>query len=163
MLDYLQRVIERDRRIAATLRYRVPSGSNFDPAPFLHNGIQYLEREFAETTALLDEIVWTRDELYTRQRLAIRGVPRLQESTMGLDCLLQRWREIVARLDRGELSSPTERRQTLVAAMEAFEESQLGATRGIGLVDHIQEFAWETGPPERKWGRIMPAEFSQRV
>jgi hypothetical protein len=163
MLDYLRQVVERDRRIAATLRYRVPTGSNFDPAPFLREGIHHLERQFAETAALLEEIVWTRDRLFALHKLAIRGVPKLQHSTMQLDVLLERWREIVAKLERGELASPTERRETLVAAMQAFEESQLGATRGIGLVDHLQEFAWETGPPERKWHKLMPAEFSRRV
>jgi len=162
MLDYLQQVNERDRRFAATLRYRVPTGSNFDPAPFLREGIRTLEHAFAETAALLDEIVWTRDRLYALHKLVIRGVPKLQQSTMKLDCLLERWREIVARLERGELASPSERRQTLVAAMAEFEESQLGATRGIGLVPPIQEFAWQQNGPERKWHNLMPAEFSHR-
>lgn len=148
MLDHIQRALRRDRRIAAELRYRVPSGADLDASPFLRDGIRYLERELGATDGLLREIVWTRDRLFALQWLAIRGVASLQQSYMRLDVLLERWKELLGRIERGELDDPRERRAALVAAMQGFEDSVRLATKGIGLVEHLQEYAWEHGPTD---------------
>ncbi|MGN6562160.1 MAG: hypothetical protein ACTHMU_05810, partial [Thermomicrobiales bacterium] len=147
MLDQIQQVQARDRALVAALRYRVPSGVNSDPAPLLRQGIHYLERRFAETDGLLREIVWTRDALFARQRLAVRGVAALQNSYLQLDLVLEAWRELVARLDRGELAAYDERRAVLGVALRACEERLRAATQGVGLVAPLQEFAWEQGAP----------------
>ncbi|MGN6561779.1 MAG: hypothetical protein ACTHMU_03885, partial [Thermomicrobiales bacterium] len=149
MLDQIQQVQARDRALVAALRYRVPSGANGDPAPLLRQGIHELERRFAETAGLLREIVWTRDALFTKQRLAVRGVATLQQSYLQLDLVLEAWRGIVARLDRGELSTYEERRAVLGTALRACEERLRAATQGVSLVAPLQEFAWE--PDRLAW------------
>lgn len=146
MLDHMQQTVMRDRELAASLRYRVPGGSNFDPSMYLRDGIRYVTQRFAETEGLLRDIIWTRDALFAKQRLAVRGVANLQNSYMGLDRLVERWREVIAELERGGLVDHQARRATLTAAMSGFEESARAATRGIGLVEHLREYEWEEGP-----------------
>jgi len=146
MLDYIQRVIERDRRLAAELRYRVAAWHHLpDPAPALKETIRFLERRFVETDGLLREVVWTRDELFARHKLAVRGVPKLQHSYQKLDLLLAAWQSVLARLERGELTDYQERHAALITPLRAAEESPRLATSGIELVDHLQEYQWEQG------------------
>ena len=65
MLDYIQKVVERRRRIIARLRYRI-SFARFLPesAVKLRHTIQHLKKQFESTEALLREIVWTRDKIF---------------------------------------------------------------------------------------------------
>jgi hypothetical protein len=147
MLDQIQQVQTRDRALVAALRYRVPAGAQGDPALFLRQGIHHLERRFAETDGLLREIVWTRDALFARHRLAVRGVAALQNSYLHLDQLLEDWRALVARLDRGELTTAAERSTVLGAALRACEGRLRAATQGVALAPPLPEFAWEHGAP----------------
>jgi hypothetical protein len=152
MLDWVQRVQRRDREIAAQLRYRVAGWRHApDPLPTLREAIAFLERRFAETAGLLDEIVWTRDRLFALHRLAVRGVPRLQHSYMQWDRVLAEWRKMPERLDRGELADFPERRAALLGPLQEAEDSARLALQGVELVEHIREFAWERGATRWKW------------
>ena len=152
MLDHIQQVLERDRWLVATLRYRVASWrSALDPTPGLRRTIHYLERIFGETDGLLQEIVWTRNKLFNMQKLAIRGVAKLQNSYMKLDVLLNRWKELLQQIERGELATFPERYKAIVLSMSETENSIRMATRGVPLVDHVQEFAWEKGATTWQW------------
>ncbi|MGH2559923.1 MAG: hypothetical protein ACRDJH_12725 [Thermomicrobiales bacterium] len=146
MLDHIQRVVERDRRLAAEVRYRVASWQHAaNPLPGLRASIASIEQRFAETDGLLREIVATRDRLFARHKLAVRGVAALQNSYMRFDILIARWREVVVRVERGELASYPDRHAALTKPLRDAEVSVIDAMRGIALVDHIQEFAWEQG------------------
>ncbi len=150
MLDYIQQVQRRDRQLAATLRYRAAAWHSLpDPRPGLRRTITYLERRLRETDALLDECVWTRDRLFALQRLAVRGVSRLQRSYMKWDVLLERWRDVLERIERGELASFPERRAALVTPLQEAEDSMRLACTGMRVVAPLQEFAWESG--ETRW------------
>ena len=147
MLDCVQQVMHRDRRLAGRLRYRVAVlRHSLDPAPGLRQTIHYLEREFTATQALLRDIVWTRDRLFALHRLAVRGVARLQNSYMRFDVLLERWKEVLARLEEGEDMTYEERLQAIREPLADAEDSLRLAVAGISLVEHIQEFAWQKGP-----------------
>ncbi|MBI2942254.1 MAG: hypothetical protein HYY04_17635 [Chloroflexi bacterium] len=146
MLDYLQRVIARDRQVAAELRYRAAVWRDRpDPRAELRETIRHLERRFDETDALLAEIVWTRDRLFAIHRLAVRGVARLQHSYMKFDVLLDRWKRTLARIEAGELPTFPERYEALIAPLREAEDSVRMAVEGVPLVEHVREFAWETG------------------
>jgi len=148
MLDYLQQVLERDRRLAAQLRYRVAAWRSWpDPTEGLRGTIVYLEGQFEPTRALLAEIVRTRDELYRLGKVAIRAAIRLQDSYQGLDRVLAEWRRVLERLERGELRDYAERARALAEPLNAAEESLASAMRGVPLVGPLQEFPWETGEP----------------
>jgi hypothetical protein len=150
LLDYIQRVLHRDRQLGKELRYRAAVWHHEpDPLPGLKQTIAFLERRFAETNALLDECVWTRDRLFALHKLAVRGVARLQHSYMRWDVVLEEWRRLVARLAAGELPAYPERRRALLAPLQAAEDSSRAAGRGVPLVAPLQEFAWEQG--ETKW------------
>jgi hypothetical protein len=152
MLDYLQRVVTRDRELAKALRYRVAAWRSLpDPVPGLKATIAHLECRFEETAALLREIVWTRDTLFAQQRLAVRGVAKLQHSYMRFDVLLERWREALARIERGELASFPARYAALVQPLEEAEESARLAGRGVPVVGPLQEFPWEPGASTWSW------------
>jgi len=146
MLDYIRQVVERDRKVLAQLRYRVAVWRNWpDPTPGLRETIGYLEELFRETEGAVREIVWTRDKLFAMQKLAIRGVAKLQNSYMGLDVLLQEWKEILSRMEQGELRSFPDRYRAIMLPLQAAEDRIRLACKGIPLVEHIQEFAWEKG------------------
>jgi hypothetical protein len=147
MLDYLARVARRDRDLAAILRYRVAVFRDQpDPREGLAGAISYLERRLAETQALLDEILWTRDQLFSIHRLAIRGVARLQASYMRFDLCLARWRSVLTRLEAGELTDFQTRREAILVPLQEAEDSARLAGVGLQLVAPIREFEWETGP-----------------
>lgn len=151
MLDYLQQVVERDRQVAADLRYRAAVWHH-DPDPTLavRETIHYLERRFAETSGLLAEIVWTRDRLFAIHKLAVRGVTRLQQSYLRLDVLLEQWKEALARLERGELTDYEAKHAALIGPLREAEDSMRLSVRGIPLVDHLAEYPGESGPVT--WG-----------
>ena len=66
MLDHVQQVLERDRRLAAELRYRVAAWRSLPGSTTgLRQTIQYLAEQFAQTDGLLREIVCTRDRLFS--------------------------------------------------------------------------------------------------
>jgi hypothetical protein len=151
MLDYIQRVQVRDRALGRELRYRVAGFRTLpDPTPELHAAIAFLEHRLTETDALLDECVWTRDRLFARNRLAVRGVVRLQRSYMRWDVLLERWQDVLARLEQGELPSFAEKRAALLQPLEQAEASQREAGAGVRVVEHLRELEWESGP--KRWG-----------
>jgi len=148
MLDYLQQVLERDRRLAAQLRYRVAAWRSWpDPTEGLRRTVAYLESQFEPTYALRVEIVRTRDEIYRLGKVAIRAAIRLQDSYQGLDRLLEEWRRVLERLERGELRDYAERARAVADPLNAAEESLASAMRGVPLVDPLPEFPWETGEP----------------
>jgi len=152
MLDHIQQVVQRDRRMAAQLRYRIGVWRAWpDPVPGLRQTIQYLEREFEQTEELLHEIVWTRDRLFAMQRLAVRGVARLQNSYMKLDVLLGSYKDLLARLERGEQIPFPEQYQAILDPLRQAEDSLRLAVMGIPLVEHIQEFTWEKGATTWSW------------
>lgn len=146
-LDYLARVVRRDRDLAATLRYRVALfRDRYDPRDGLAAAIAYLEGRFAETRAPLDEIVWTRDRLFAIHRLAARCVDRLQASYSRFDLCLARWKETLARLEAGELVDFQRRRAEIVGPLQEAEDAACLAGAGLPLVGPLQEFEWERGP-----------------
>jgi hypothetical protein len=152
MLDHIQHVVHRDRRLAAQLRYRVAVWRYWlDPTPGLRQTIQYLEREFAQTGNLLREIIWTRDRLFALEKLAVRGVARLQNSYMKFDVLLAEWKSLLARLDGGEPMPFPERLQAILTPLVRAEDSIRLAGEGTPLVEHIREFAWEKGATTWSW------------
>jgi hypothetical protein len=152
MLEYIQRVLRRDRELGKQLRYRAAVWHHEpDPAPGVRQTIAFLERRFAETDALLQECVWTRDRLWDLNRLSVRGVRRLQHSYMNWDVLLEEWKAVLARMEAGELTSYPERRAALVTPLQRAEESVRTAGRGIPLVAPVQEFAWEEGETRWSW------------
>jgi hypothetical protein len=148
MLVYIARVTARDRALAREMRYRLHAFETLlDPVPGLESMIAYLEEQFSEDSGPLAETVWTRDALYARQKLAIRGVPRLQHSYMLWDSALVELRDVRTRLEAGELASFEERRAALRRAVMR-PIGFLGApSGGTSLVPHLQEFSWETGEP----------------
>ena len=152
MLSYVQRVLVRDREVAAELRYRAAVWHH-DPEPSasVRETVHHLERRFAETGGLLDEIVWTRDRLFTLHKLAVRGVPRLQNSYLKLDVLLERWKEALARLERGELTDYAEKHAALIGPLREAEDSVRMGVRGVQLVEHIREYTWESGATTWVW------------
>lgn len=148
MLEYIRQVMERDRRLAAQLRYRVAVWRSWpDPMEGLRGTIAYLEAQFEPTHALLAEIVRTRDDLYRLGKVSIRAVARMQDSYLGLDLVLQEWRALLARLERGELPDYPERSHAINAPLARAEESLAAAMRGVELVAPIREFPWEAGGP----------------
>ncbi|MEN6480327.1 MAG: hypothetical protein ABFD20_11925 [Anaerolineales bacterium] len=152
MLQYIQRVMVRDRELLAELRYRIAVWRSLpDPRPGLKETMAFLERRFQETEGLLREIVWTRDRLFALHKLAIRGVAKLHHSFMRFDVVLQEWRELLARLERGELSDFSERYQALLAAPLATENGFLKLHEGVQIVPDLQEFPWETGKTHWHW------------
>jgi len=154
MLDHIQQVMVRDRELLAQLRYRVAVWRSWpDPTPGLRQTIHYLERRFAETDGLLREIVWTRDRLFDLHKLAIRGVAKLQNSYVKMDVILEKWKEALERMERGELESFPERYQALVGPLWEAERGFAELVEGVQLVDHIQEFAWEKG--KTTWSSVV--------
>ena len=146
-LDYLARVVRRDRDLAASLRYRVALFRDRpDPRAGLAAAIAYLEGRFAETRALLDEIVWTRDRLFAIHRLAVRSAERLQASYSRFDVCLARWKETLARIEAGELADFPTRRAEILGPLQEAEDSARLAGAGVPLVGPLQEFEWERGP-----------------
>ena len=152
MLEYIQRVMVRDRELLAESRYRVAVWRHsLDPIPGLRKTIHFFERRFSETDGMLREIVWTRDRLFEIHRLAIRGVAKLQNSYMKIDVLLEEWRSVLERLERGELSDYPERHKTLMAPLLSIEFAFEQGFRGVQIVDDLQEFAWEKGKTVWSW------------
>ena len=149
MLEYLQQVMTRDRELVARLRYWVAVWRSLpDPTAVMCQAIHYLERRFAETDGLLREVAWTRDKVFRLNRLAIRGVARLQASYMKVDVMLQAWKEALAKMERGELASYPEKRWAIQEPLIAAEDSLWAGLEGIPLVKHVQEFVWEEGETE---------------
>jgi hypothetical protein len=150
MLEYIQRVQQRDRELGKELRYRAAVWhSKPDPVPGVRQTVAFLERRLAETDALLAECVWTRDRLFQLHRMAVRGVTRLQRSYMKWDVLLEEWKQIAARIERGDLPTFPDKRAALLAPLQQAEDSIRAAGKGIRLVDFLQEYEWEAG--ETKW------------
>ncbi len=148
MLDYIRQVMERDRRLAAQLRYRAAVWRSWpDPTEGLRGIIAYLDSQFAPTRALLAEIVRTRDDLYRLGKVSIRAVARMQDSYLGLDVVLEEWRELLARLEQGELPDYPERSHSINAPLARAEEALAAGARGIELVAPLREFPWEEGAP----------------
>lgn len=152
MLDHAQRVYERDRRLLGHLRYRVALWRHWlDPTPGLRQTIVYLEDLFSETEGLLREIVWTRDKLFAMQKLSVRGVAKLQNSYMKLDVLIEEWKKVLERIEKGELKDYRERFEAILKPLMAAEDNMRLACKGIPLVEYIQEFPWEKGAPKWQW------------
>ena len=148
MLDYIRQVMERDRRLAAQLRYRVAVWRSWpDPTEGLRGTIAYLEAQFEPTRALLEEIVRTRGEFYCLGKVSIRAVARLQDSYIGLDLVLKEWRALLTQLEQGDLPDYPERAHAINAPLARAEESLAAAMRGVELVAPAREFPWEEGAP----------------
>ena len=146
-LDYLARVVRRDRELGASLRYRVALFRDRpDPREGLAAAIAYVERRFAETRARLDEIVWTRDRLFAIHRLAVRSVARLQASYSRFDVCLARWKETLTRLEAGELADFQMRRAAILDPLQEAEDAVRLAGAGLPLIGPLRELEWESGP-----------------
>jgi len=152
MLHYIQEVTVRDRELLAELRYRIAVWRSLpDPRPGLRRTIAFLEQRFQETDGLLREIVWTRDRLFELHKLAIRGVAKLHASFMRFDVILEEWKQVLERLERGELREFPARYEALLATPMATESSFAKLFEGVQIVGDLQEFAWETGKTVWHW------------
>jgi hypothetical protein len=146
LLEHVKTVYLRDRELAAVLRYRISEWSeNADLRPGLQRTIRYLDRRLAESDASLQTLIRTRNRLFDLHKLRIRAVARAQRSYQGFDSLLTTFKDILDRIENGSLATWRQQRQEIAAALAGVEMKNVNAQIDRQVVEHLQEFAWETG------------------
>jgi len=152
MLNYIQQVSTRDRQLRWVLHYRVSAWKSLpDPRSGLHQTINYVEKQFLQTNSLLRDIIWTRDKLFSIQKLNIRGVTKLQNSYAKIDVLLEKWKDVLNLLETGKLRTFPEKHKAIADLVENIESVNKEVYQGISLVEPIQEFSWEKGAAKWRW------------
>ena len=90
-------------------------------------------------------LVGTRSRLFEQHKLRIRAVARAQRSYQGFDTLLDAFNEILERIETGALPTWSQQNREIKLALERVELKSVNASIDRQVVDHLQEFAWETG------------------
>lgn len=146
LIEHAKTVFSRDRELAAILRYRVAEWiENADLRDGLARTIAYLDRRLSESDASLRSLVGTRSRLFEQHKLRIRAVARAQRSYQGFDTLRDAFNEILERIETGALPTWSEQHREIKQALERVELKSVNANIDRQVVDHLQEFAWETG------------------